>query len=142
MSERALQQYRARLREALGVIERLQGKLAATQRALDSYEDARASYDQVEVIYAEVYPEGHLHVGGLERERCEMFVEAQLWTEAANACVRALDIDDRLGASLETKRDVYELLIAAETGRGRGIAADAARARLRDIEADIETLEP
>ena len=33
MSERALQQYRARLREALGVIERLQGKLAATQRA-------------------------------------------------------------------------------------------------------------
>jgi tetratricopeptide (TPR) repeat protein len=111
--------------------------IGATQQDLGRYDDARASFDQAGSIYAKIYPDGHLYIGGLEKRRCRLFIEAQLWVEAVAACERALAIDEKFEAELEVQREVYELLAKAERGRGRIAAADRAAQKVQEITATL-----
>ncbi|WP_052556713.1 serine/threonine-protein kinase [Enhygromyxa salina] len=112
--------------------------IGVTQQELGRFEDARASFDQAGVVYAKIYPDGHRHIGGLEKRRCNLFVEAQLWAEAVDACERALAIAARFEAEPEIEREVYELIVAAERGRGRIGAAERAQQRVDALTAAIQ----
>jgi len=111
--------------------------IGVTQHKLKRYDDARGSFDRVQAIYNHIYPDGHRHVGGLMRWRCEMFLDAKLYADAVAACELALEIADRYDLSLDTKRINYTTLVAAERGRGREAAAKRAQARLDEIEAAL-----
>jgi serine/threonine protein kinase/tetratricopeptide (TPR) repeat protein len=112
--------------------------IAAAQQGLDRFADARATFDRVDNIYAEIYPDGHLHEGGLEKRRCALFIEMQLWGEAVAACEGALAIDERFTSELDIKLAVYELLVEAERGRGHAAAADRAQQHVQEIGRALE----
>ncbi|PRP90854.1 Serine/threonine-protein kinase PK-1 [Enhygromyxa salina] len=111
--------------------------IAATQQALGRYEHARATYDKVEAIYDKIFPDGHVHVGGLEKRRCELFIAAELWVAAVEACDRALANNARFDIELEIEREIQALLVEAERGRGRGLAAERAQQRVDALDAQI-----
>jgi tetratricopeptide (TPR) repeat protein len=123
-----------RSREVAGVLL----DIATAQQDLERFADARASFDRAEAIYAEIYPDGHLHEGGLEKRRCDLFIDMQLWGEAVAACERALEIDERFESELDIKLEVYELLVKAERGRGHEAAADRAQQRVEQISRELE----
>jgi tetratricopeptide (TPR) repeat protein len=123
-----------RSREVSGVLL----DIATAQQGLDRFAEARATFDRVETIYAEIYADGHLHVGGLEKRRCDLFIDMELWGEAVAACERALAIDERFTSELDIELEVYELLVKAERGRGHEAAAERAQQRVVELELEIE----
>ncbi|HVI00628.1 MAG TPA: serine/threonine-protein kinase [Enhygromyxa sp.] len=113
--------------------------IGTTQHALRRFDDARQSYDRAQAIYNNIYPNGHRHVGGLMKRRCDMFVDAHLYADAVAACDLALENAERFGLDdMDIKKEIYELLVAAERGRGRAAAAERAQAKLDEIVAAIE----
>src|SRR5690606_10519553 len=108
------------------------------QHQLGRYDDARASFDRAQAIYNQIYPDGHRYVGGLMRFRCAMFVDAGDFADAVAACEVALEIAERFELSLDTKRENYQLLVAAERGRRRSLAAERAQAEVDRLTAEIE----
>jgi tetratricopeptide (TPR) repeat protein len=116
--------------------------IATAQQGLDRFLDARATLDRVATIYAVIYPEGHLYEGGLEKRRCDLFIDMQLWDEAVQACERALELDERFTSELKIKLEVYELLVEAERGRGHTAAAERAQQRVEEIVNELAKVEP
>lgn len=108
------------------------------QHQLGRYDEARESFDRAQAIYNHIYPQGHRYVGGLMRFRCAMFVDAGEYADAVAACDLALEIAERFELSSETKRENYQLLVAAERGRGRLAAAERAQAEVDRLTAEIE----
>ena len=109
--------------------------IGTTQHALRRFDDARQSFDRAQAIYNHIYPDGHRHVGGLMKRRCSMFVDAQLYADAVAACELALENAARFGLEddMDIKKEIYELRVAAERGRGRTAAAERAQAKLDEI---------
>jgi serine/threonine protein kinase/tetratricopeptide (TPR) repeat protein len=110
---------------------------ATAQQGLERFLDARATLDRVATIYAAIYPDGHLYVGGLEKRRCDLLIDMQLWAEAVEACDRALAIDERFESELDVELEVHELLVKAERGRGHAAAADRAQQRVEELEREL-----
>ncbi|PRQ06979.1 serine/threonine-protein kinase [Enhygromyxa salina] len=111
--------------------------IGVTQQELGRFDDARASFDRAGAVYTKIYPDGHRHIGGLEKRRCNLFVESREWADAVAACERALAIAAHFDAEPEIEREVYKLLVAAETGRGRKPAAKRAQGRVDEITAKL-----
>lgn len=107
--------------------------IATTQTKLGRFDDARASFERVAAIYTELYPDGHPHIAGLEKRRCTMFIAAAQWAEAVDACERALAINERFETELDVQLEVAELLLAAETGRGRTAAVERLQQRVIEL---------
>jgi serine/threonine protein kinase len=122
-----------RSREVSGVLL----DIATAQQGLERFDDARASFDRVATIYAEIYPDGHLHAGGLEKRRCALYIEMQLWGDAVQACERALAIGERFNSEPDIQLEVFELLVQAERGRGHGAATARAQLRVEQLEVEI-----
>ena len=112
--------------------------LGKLHQARGDYEASRRSYDEVAEIYADIYPDGHLHIAGLEKHRARLFMAQDSWVEAVEACERALEIEEQLDADAKHKIEVYELLADAEAGRGRHLAAERARERARTLQAELD----
>jgi tetratricopeptide (TPR) repeat protein len=112
--------------------------MATAQQGLERFVDASGTLDRVATIYAAIYPDGHLYAGGLERRRCDLFIDMQLWDEAVEACERALEIDERFDSEAKIKLGVYELLVEAERGRGHAAAADRAQQRVEALSLELK----
>jgi serine/threonine protein kinase len=108
--------------------------IAKTQQGLQRFDDARATFDRARRIYAQIYPDGHPHEGGLEKWRCELFLDMKLWDEAVAACERALAIDERFEHELEVMLEVNQLLVEAHRGVGHAAAAARAQQRVEELE--------
>lgn len=115
--------------------------IGRTQQELRRYQDAGASFDRAALIYAKIYPDGHPYIGGLEKRRCDLFVEAQLWAEAVAACERALAIDERFEVGIDSRREVYALLVNAERGRGHAAAAERAQEHVDALTVELKQAE-
>jgi tetratricopeptide (TPR) repeat protein len=114
-------------------------EIGTTQSEMRRFDDARQSFDRAQAIYNHIYPDGHRHVGGLMERRCDMYVDAQQYADAVAACDLALENAERFGlADIKTEKEIYELLVAAERGRGRTAAAERAQAKLDELNAAIE----
>lgn len=114
-------------------------EIGTTQAELRRFDDARLSFDRAQAIYNHIYPNGHRHVGGLMKRRCSMFVEARLFADAVAACDLALENADRFGLEdMSIKKEIYQLLVTAERGRGRTAAAERAQDELDQIIAAIQ----
>ena len=107
--------------------------MGATQRELGRFEDARRSFDRVEAIYEVLHSEPHVSEVALHLHRCELFVDAHLWTKAVEACETGLALGEHVEVSKSQTRSFLTFLIEAEEARGKTVAAERARARLVEL---------
>jgi tetratricopeptide (TPR) repeat protein len=108
-----------------------------TSRGLGQFDDAQRSYDEAAAIYAKLYPDGHPHVGGLEKRRCGLFIETAQWSEAAAACERALAINQQFDNKPSLQLELAKMLLEVERGRGRTAAAARLEQQIAALEQQV-----